>query len=302
MGDPEIKRLCRYIDELVTQTQPQLPLRTRLSTATLSARSVSAALDELLPGTLPDVPLRRYVGVMRWDCRYGNRDMDCFFELAVKDRQSERWVWHAMGAYELWLSGEWRDRSTQDMLQSVFVHEMPAQLLARGKQRNHVPVMDAVWVPPSQLADWKPQPGRAALAIADTYSAAGPISSIAHTVNLRNTGQPLATRIKTTGANWRAVNQPDAIPFTSFQTHALLDLPAGTYDLTVYQKTRTVTLGSGQTVVLNIHNDLLFNGTSTSFEDQAWWQDHLAKRSRHAFLADVPERSKWPVMPWFTQP
>lgn len=299
---PVTGALCRRIDSFAKAPPVPLPMPVRVHAQPLTARHPAAVLASIEPA-----PTRRYVALVYWAWSQPKRDIHWFFEVAVVDRDSGRWVWHGARGNEVSYLPDWQARTEIQALQALLVHELPRDLLHAAWWRDDLPVPGSRWVPLDELPAYRPAADRAGLAVVNSYysdyrmqdlaalklwPAAG--TEINDDAQLRQ-GEP-------SGAS--TVRRAQSTPILAVDTHVLLDLPAGDYQMRVYTSTEPVTLAPGRVTVLNVKRTL-GNGKSLNPETEAWWRDKvLGERGRHAFLAEPSSRGQPAVVPYFqdTQP
>jgi hypothetical protein len=291
---PIDKAYCQRLQSFVERPQAPLPLATRLHTTELSSRQPAAIVAALQPA-----PQRRYVALVYWQAVEG-QPWQWAFEEAVIDRDSGRWVWHAARGHGTMTLRDLAEKSELQALASVLQHELPRDLLDRGWWRRHVPLDGSRWVPPADIPGWMPAPGRAGLAIVNSYTD-NPRMDSYRTIALWPQGAAEVPAQRVEPATWRTVQRPQFAPILPTGTHALLDLPAGPHQMRVYGDAQPLLLEPGRVTVLHIQRSTLSNATTTGLESAEWWQARIAPTgtSRHAFLAEPPARGSPGLVPFF---
>lgn len=290
---------CRRIESFVKAPPEPLPLAVRVHTGPVAARDPVQVLAAIEPA-----PTRRYVALVHWDWVRADRDDGWTFEIALVDRGSGRWLWHGARAHDVSSLPEWRERTELKAMRALLAHELPRDLLTPAWWREALPLADSRWVPPAEIAAYRPADGRAGLAIVNSYYSSTRMHDVAM-LKLWPAGTPEVddTEPLRQGDWSRAstLRRAQSTPLLSPDTHALLDLPAGDYALKVYTDTERLTLAPGQITVLNIERGL-GNAKKRSMETEAWWRDTvLGQRGRHAFLAEPPSRGRPAVVPYFVE-
>lgn len=295
--DPALGALCRRIESFAAAPPEALPLTVRLHTRPLAGREPV----ELL-GAIEPAPPRRYVALVHWDRAPIERNTLWAFEIAVVDRQAGRTVWHGARAHEVWPRPEWQDKTELRALRALLMHELPRDLLDCRWWQADVPVPGSRWIPPAEVAAYRPAADRAGLAVVNSYYAANRLQDLAilklwpagsaeidDTERLRQGDWSRSSTVR------RAQSTPELAP----DTYVLLDLPAGDYQSRVYTGVEPLALRAGQTTVLNIQRGL-GNARVRAIESEAWWREKvLGERGRHAFLAEPPSRGRPAVVPFF---
>jgi hypothetical protein len=295
--DPQTGALCRRLEAFVKAPPAPLPLTVRVHTGPLGSRRPAAML-----ATIEPAPTRRYVALVHWEWAAVERELDWRFEVAVLERASGRWLWHGARAHWVWPQPEWRERTELRALQALLRHELPRDLLNPGWWRDALPLPGARWVPVAEQEAYRPEPGRAGLAIVNGYASATPTQDVRY-LKLRPAGTPEVddTEVLRQGdwSQWGTVRRAQATPLLAPSTQALLDLPAGDYLASFGQASQPLRLESGPLTVMRIGR-ALGNATTGSVEAEAWWRERVAGgRLRHAFLAEPPSRGNPPVRPYF---
>jgi hypothetical protein len=293
--NPVTGALCRRIEAFLKAPPEPLPMAVRVHTQAVTARQPAAVLASIEPA-----PTRRFVALVHWDWTQAQRDNHWLFEVAVVDRQSGRWVWHGARAHEVWPVPEWQEKTEIRALRALLAHELPRDLLTRTWWREDVPVPGSRWVTLDETASYKPAAGRAGLAFVNSYYSSNRLQDVA-APKLWPVGTPEVDdneRLRQgDGSGASTVRRAQATPLLAPDTHALLDLPAGEYELRVYTSVERLSLAPGQIAVLNIQR-ALGNAKTGSMETEAWWREKvLGERGRHAFLAEPPSRGRPAVVP-----
>lgn len=294
---PVTAALCRRIEGFVAAPPTPLPLTTRVATQLPETRQPQALLAALTPA-----PTRRYVALVHWQWSQTQRDLAWQFEVLVIDRQDGRRVWHGARVHEVWPAPEWQARTELRALQALLQHELPRDLLRRGWWRDEVPVAGSRWVPAEEIARYRPAADRAGLAVVNSYTSGQRLQDVA-VLKLWPAGTQEVDDTERLrqgdGSQASTVRRAQASPVLGADTHALLDLPPGDYAVRVYTTVETMTLAPGQIAVLDIQRGL-GNAKLRVMATEAWWRDEvLARRGRHAFFAEPPERGRPPVVPYF---
>lgn len=298
--NPVTGALCRRIERFTSAPPVPLPLAVRVHTPSATTRHPTALLASIDPA-----PTRRYVALVHWDWSQVERNIQWLFEVAVIDRNSGRWVWHGARAHEVWPVPEWQEKTELRALRALLAHELPRDLLTRAWWREDVPVPGSRWVALNEIAAYQPAADRAGLAFVNSYYSSNRLQDLA-APKLWPAGTPeIDDTERLRQGDWSqnsTVRRFQATPLLAPDTHALLDLPAGDYELRVYTSVERLTLAPGQITVLNIQRGL-GNVKIRSMETEAWWRETvLGQRGRHAFLAEPPSRGRPVVVPYFVEP
>lgn len=294
---PDAAAFCRRMASFVRAPPAALPLPVRVHTQEMGSRQPQAVLAAVEP-----VPTRRYVALVHWDWVQTKRDYHWMFEVAVVDRSSGRWVWHGARNNQISHLREWRDKDELRALQALLLHQLPRDLLAAAWWREALPAPDSRWVALADVASYRPGAGRAGLVVANSYYSDSRLVDNAP-FKLWPTGTPEIDDTQALRqADWSqaaTVSRAQSTPLLAPDTYLLLDLPAGDYAWRFGQTVENLSLPQGQIVVMNMSRRL-GNSWGLGTETEGWWRERLqSNRSRHAFLAEAPNRGWAAVVPYF---
>jgi hypothetical protein len=235
-----------------------------------------------------------------WHWREDRSDIFWHFEEAVIDRQTGRWVWHAARTQGVFMSSREAIAETLPRaLQTLLRHELPRDLLRRGWWRDAVPVPDSRWVPPAEMATWRPAEGRAGVVFVNDQ-----LTKQSDTFMVGSTMWPAgaAELPQTTGGdltNRSTRRWVQGIPLMATRTQAMLDLPAGDYLLRAGQEPQPMRVEAGRITVLRLHRQLITSNVVWEPETEERWRERVLPRVRHAFLAEPPQRGAEGMVSWF---
>lgn len=229
--NPVTGALCRRIESFTNAPPEPLPMAVRVHTQPVTARHPAVMLASIDPA-----PTRRYVALVHWDWAQGQRDNQWLFEVAVIDRSTGRWVWHGARAHEVWPTPEWQEKTELRALRSLLVHELPRDLLTRSWWREDVPVPGSRWVALEDIPAFEPAADRAGLTIVNSHYGSNRLQDIAALKSWPAGTPEVDDTERLRQGDWSSastVRRAQSTPLLAPDTHALLDLPAGEYELRV---------------------------------------------------------------------
>ena len=295
--NPDTDKFCRRIASFVQAPPAALPMPVRVHTGEIGSRQPQSVLAAISPA-----PARRFVALVYWDWVLTNRDYHWMFEVAVVDRSSGRWVWHGARNNQISYLADWRGKDELRALQSLLQHELPRDLLDAAWWQRAQPVPDSRWVTLAEVPSYKPAAGRAGLVVTNSYYSASRLVDNAP-LKLWPAGTPEIDDIQAVrqgdpnqgSTRLRAQSTPPLAP----DTYLLLDLPAGEYNGRLGDGVQSMSLAEGKITVMNMWRRL-GNSWGLGMETEDWWRERVqSHRSRHAFLAEPPDRGFAAVVPYF---
>jgi len=270
-------------------------------------RSVAAHVAQL------DVPLgKRYVALTRWRGLSGvTKNGRWVVEEALWDREQGRLLWLALRS--IYTDDEYKKGSVWGMalnLKRYYEYLLPATLGQRGAVRGHAPVPGSRWVPAAEIPTWSSDQ-QAAIVLANAYFTSGdrwPGRAWLFPIRASDQAGFVLKRIEWGQQSWfesALLPEPAATPPMDIRTHALLEVPPGTYWVHTDGRLKDgmeIEVKAGQLIIVKITRSLVGPDLPV-IEDAAWWAKWLAQTARHAFLQD--QRPTVPnvfVETWFLKP
>jgi len=302
---PHAPFFCKAI-ETYAETSPQgrSPL---LSRQIWRERSVAAHVAQL------DVPLgKRYVVLTRWRGLGGvTKSGRWVVEEALWDREQGRLLWLALRS--VYTDDEFKKGSVWGMalnLKRYYEYLLPATLGQRGAVRDHAPVPGSRWVPVAEIPTWSSDQ-RAAIALANAYFTAGdrwPGRAWQFPIRAADQAAFVLKRFEWGQESWfqsALLPESAATPPTDVRTHALLEVPPGTYWVHTdgwLKYGMEIEVKAGQMIVVKMTRSLVGPDLPV-IEDAAWWSKWLTQTGRHGFLEDRrPPTPNVFVETWFARP
>jgi len=302
---PHAPFFCKAIETYApTSPQGRSPL---LSRQIWRERSVAAHVAQL------DVPLaRRYVVLTRWRGLGGvTKSGRWVVEEALWDREQGRLLWLALRS--IYTDDEYKKGSVWGMalnLKRYYEYQLPTTLGQRGAVRGHAPVPGSRWVPVAEMPTWASDQ-RAAIVLANAYFISGdrwPGRAWLFPIRAADQAAFVFKRIEWGQESWfESALLPElaATPPMDIRTHALLEVPPGTYWVHIDGWLKfglEVEVKAGQLIVVKMTRSLVGPDLPV-IEDAAWWAKWLAQTGRHAFLEDQrPTLPNVYVETWFLRP
>lgn len=302
---PHAPFFCKAI-EAYAETGPARG-RPVLSRQIWRERGVAAHVAQL------DLPLaKRYVALTRWRGVGGvTKSGRWIVEEALWDREQGRLLWLALRS--IYTDDEFEKGRIWGMalnLKRYYAYQLPAVLGQRGAVRGHAPVPGSRWVPAADVAGWASDQ-RAAIALVNTYTSPGDRwPGRGRWFPVRAAEQPafVFQRFEWGQESWfqhGLVPEAAVTPALDFRTHALLEVPPGSYTVLeqdAKQPGKALVLKPGELVVVNMTRSLIGPDVPV-IEDAAWWAKWQAQLLRHAFLEDrrAPQPNVF-VETWFLRP
>jgi hypothetical protein len=286
-------KFCHAVVPALMATTPE-PLLFRQQTLERPQTSVTATVTALSPQAT-----RRYVALVRWSAdlyRYGTT---ATFEEVVVDRQTGRWLWHALRRVDTY---KFEMTETLTTWGQTLHHDLVQAVTQRGRVRQAMFVAGARWVPPDEMATWAPG-DKAGLILVnrDHKESSSPTSPFAG-AEIRRAGEPPAPNVDRAGSSWQHAFNPLRAPNLTNMSYAALELPPGDYVINFGGELRT-TLVAGEKRVLSIEVQFLRLGDTQTARQLEWFKEGHGKLYRHAFLADTHQpQGQLRTVPLFTTP